>query len=259
MSLIKPIAYFQKKESVTPFVGIQRLAVTSSLYAYYDVAFTSSYSSSGQTEIFDLSNNNRTGTVSANWNYNSADGVQGSFLRLATSSNTNTVAMPTVTLSGGVTFVAAWFMNSGSYQFNGIDLFAGRDPEAYGIFIRNAAATPPNAVLPIINDVGDFTGTLSGFPSNTATSGSWHISQFSFDDASNVWNWCMDGITGSYTEAVAMTTGTITPQFNLNNPSLTNRFLNSGSIMQVMALYTSSLTTAELLQNHNSIKGRYGL
>jgi hypothetical protein len=243
---------------VAPVVsGIQPLAISSSLYAYYDIAFTSSYSGSGQTTVFDLSGNNKSGSVVGTWNYNTA-GISGSVLRLGTSSNSNRVEMPSLTLSGSVTFVTAWYMTSGSYQFDFIDLFGGTDPEYYGMFIGNNAGNS-SRVLPSINDVYDISATTSGIPSGSASSGSWHISQFSFNDTTNIWNWAMDGITGSYTQAAAMTNGTITPKFNFDNGSLPNRFLNSGSMMQVMALYTGSLSTAELLQNHNGLKARYGL
>lgn len=239
--------------------GIRRLAVETSLYAYYDVAFTQSYSGSGQTTIFDLSGNGKNGTVNGSWNYDSSS-VSGSFLRLGTSSNSNTIDMPSLTLSGSVTFVVSWYMNSGSYQFDFIDLFGGTDPEYYGMFIGNNAGNS-SRVLPSINDVYDISAATSGIQTGSASSGSWHISQFSFSvtNPNNRWNWCMDGITGSYTQVAAISTGTITPKFNFNSATLTSRFLNSGSMVQVMALYTGSLTTQELLANHNSLKGRYGL
>lgn len=245
--------------AVTPAPSIQRLAVSSSLYAYYDVAFTASYSASAQTTIFDLSPNAKNGTVSTNWNYNTLD-ISGSVLRLATSANGNTIAMPQLTLSGAVTFVTAWYMTSASYVGDFVDLFGGIDNEYYGMFAGNNAGNS-SRILPSINDVYDIPATTSGIPTGSASSGSWHISQFSFNDSTNVWNWCMDGITGSYTQAAAITTGTITPKFNFDivTTPLNGRFLNSGSMMQVMALYTGSLTTQELLDNHNSIKGRYGL
>jgi hypothetical protein len=249
---------FMSQSVAAPAVsGIQMLAVSSSLYAYYDVAFTASYSGSAQTIIFDLSGNNKSGSVVGTWNYNTA-GISGSVLRLGTSANTNTIDMPTLTLSGSTTFVTAWYMTSGSYQFDFLDLFGGTDPEYYGMFIGNNAGNS-SRVLPSINDVYDIPATTSGIPSGSASSGSWHISQFSFNDATNVWNWSMDGITGSYTQTAALSNGTITPKFNFNNGSLPNRYLNSGSIMQVMALYTGSLSTSELLENHNSLKARYGL
>lgn len=244
---------YPKVAAVTPAAEIQRLAVSSSLYAYYDVAFTASYSASAQTTIFDLSPNAKNGTVSANWNYNTASNVTGSFLRLATSANGNTIAMPSLTLSGGVTFVTAWYMTSGSYQFDGIDLFIGTDPEGYGLYIGNQTVHS-SRVLIGINDVFAVTQT----PTGSARSGSWHISQFSFNDTTDNVNWCMDGVTGSFTLTAGIATGTITPKFNFDGP-IANRFLNSGSIMQVMALYTGSLTTQQLLDNHNSLKGRYGL
>jgi len=234
-----------------PAPSIQRLAVSSSLYAYYDVAFTASYSGSGQTTIFDLSNNNKNGTVVGTMNYNTTT-ISGSVLRLGSSSNGNRVDMPQLTLGVGQTWVLAWFMTSANYTFNAVEPFVGRDPEGYGIFALNGSLG--NRAAPVINDVSEFPSYSN--PTGSATSGSWHISQFSFNDTSNTVNYCMDGITGSFTLSATVSTGTLIPKFNNNSGA---RTLNSGSMMQVMALYTGSLTTSELLQNHNSLKGRYGL
>ena len=234
--------------------GIQRLAVSSSLYAYYDIAFTASYSGSGQTTVFDLSGNNKSGSVVGTVNYNTA-GISGSVLRLGASSNANRVEMPQLTLGAGQTWVMAWYMQSATYQFDAIEFFAGREPEAYGMFAGNASNG--SRVIPVINDESQYPSFTN--PTGSATSGSWHISQFSFTDSTNLFNYCFDGITGSFTLAATVSTGTITPKWNFDNSGLSNRYLNSGSMMQVMALYTGSLSTSELLQNHNSLKGRYGL
>jgi hypothetical protein len=241
--------YYPIAAAPEPAPTIQRLAVSSSLYAYYDVAFTASYSGSGQTTIFDLSGNNKSGSVVGTMNYNTST-ISGSVLRLGSSSNGNRVDMPQLTLGAGQTWVLAWFMTSANYTFNGVEPFVGRDPEGYGIFAQNNAGG--GRTLPVVNDVA----TVDLMPLNSGQSGSWHISQFSFNDTTNTVNWCMDGTTGSYTLSAAVGTGTLIPKFNNNSGA---RTLNSGSMMQVMALYTGSLTTSELLQNHNSLKGRYGL
>lgn len=255
--LVRGIGFYQNYPAAVapaPAAEIQRLAVSQSLWGYYDIAFTQSYSGSGQTTVFDLSGNNNTGSVIGTVNYDTA-GISGSVLRLGASGQANRVAMPSITLSGSFTMTIAWYMTSGSYQFDAIELFGGRDPEAYGIFALDN--TYNACALPFVND--DYGASLTATPTNSAQSGSWHISQFSFDDASNNLNYCMDGTTGSYTIATTLSTGTITPTWNFDSPALPNRFLNSGSMMQVMALYTGSLTTQQLLDNHNSIKGRYGL
>jgi hypothetical protein len=235
-------------------IGIQPLAISASLFAYYDIAFTASYSGSGQTKVFDLSGNNNSGSVIGTVNYDTTT-ISGSVLRLGASSQANRVDMPQVTLGNGQTWVMAWYMTSGNFQFNGIEFFAGRDPQPYGMFaldnVYNAVA------LGFIDD--EYGGSLTATPTNSGQSGSWHISQFSFNDTTNTLNYCMDGATGSDSVTAAVSTGTITPKWNFNNTALPNRYLNSGSMMQVMALYTGSLSTAELLQNHNSLKGRYGL
>ena len=234
--------------------GIQRLAVSSSLYAYYDIAFTASYSGSGQTTVFDLSGNNKSGSVVGTVNYNTA-GISGSVLRLGASSQGNRVEMPQLTLGNQQTWVLGWYMTSASYSFGVTELYCGRDPETYGMFASTGEYG--SIAVPIIDDVNQFPSFTT--PSGSASSGSWHISQFSFTDSTNLFNYCFDGITGSFTLAATVSTGTITPKWNFDNSGLSNRYLNSGSMMQVMALYTGSLSTSELLQNHNSLKGRYGL
>jgi hypothetical protein len=239
---------------VPPPATLSRLAVSASLWAYYDIAFTESYSGSGQTKVFDLSGNNNSGSVVGSVNYNTTT-ISGSVLRLGASSQANRVDMPQVTVGNGQTWVLAWYMTSASYQFDATELFAGRDNEAYGMFARNNVGNA--CILPIIND--EYGASLTPTPTNSAQSGSWHISQISFDDATNTLSYCMDGTTGSYTITTTVSTGTINPKWNFLNTSLPNRYLNSGSMMQVMALYTGSLSTAQLLENHNSLKGRYGL
>jgi hypothetical protein len=241
---------------VAPVVGgIQPLAISSSLYAYYDIAFTASYSGSGQTTVFDLSGNNKSGSVVGTVNYNTA-GISGSVLRLGASGNGNRVEMPALTLGVGQTWVMAWYMQSANYQFDFTEFFAGRDPDAYGMFAANNVYNA--CILPLIND--QYGATLTPTPTNTGQSGSWHISQISFNDTTNTLNYCLDGGTGSYTLTTAVSTGNVTPKWNFNNVTgLPNRYLNSGSMMQVMALYTGSLSNDEMLQNYNGLKARYGL
>ena len=241
--------------AVAPVVSnIQRLAISSSLYAYYDIAFTASYSGSGQTTVFDLSNNNKNGTVVGTVNYNTA-GISGSVLRLGASGQGNRVEMPSLTLGAEQTWVMAWYMQGASFQFGAIEFFAGREPEAYGMFAGDGGNG--SRVIPVINDVNQFPSFTN--PTNSATSGSWHISQFSFTDSTNLWSYCFDGITGSFTLPATVSTGTITPKWNYDNSGLSNRYLNSGSMMQVMALYTGSLSNDQMLQNYNGLKARYGL
>jgi hypothetical protein len=242
-----------------PVSLIQRLAVSSSLFAYYDIAFTASYSGSGQTTVFDLSGNNRTGSVIGTLGYKSIS--SGSSVTTASfglmqggNNDTNQVAMPQVTLSGNYTFVCSWYGKNILYSSNYTEIFVGRDPDAYGILSQNAA----NSFRVIASNNDNLSTTQ--FPINTATTESWHVTQYSFNDSTNNVNYCADGQTGSFTLTSAISTGTITPKWNNGGTGTGfDPYLGSGSMVQVMALYTGSLTTSELLQNHDSIKGRYGL
>jgi len=122
---------------IPPSSGIQRLAVSSSLWAYYDIGFSASYSGSGQTTVFDLSGNGNNGSTKGTINYNQA-GISGSVLRLGASSNANGVNMPSLNLTGvgGLTFVIAYYIQGASFQFNATEMFGGRDVQGdyYGMY-----------------------------------------------------------------------------------------------------------------------------
>jgi hypothetical protein len=242
-----------------PEGGITRLAISSSLWAYYDIGFSASYSSSGQTTVFDLSGNNNHGAIAGTVNYNDA-GISGSVLRLGASSQSNRVDTPSISLptGGSITMVISFYIQSAVYYVGSTELMGGRDGQGdyYGYYATNDTDWDSQWAPTIEN----YAQVPIPQPVNSAASGSWHIAQFSFNDSTNVWNWCADGVTGSYTAATSFNNASLAKISWNNNPAgLPNRYLNSGSMMQVMAIYTGSLSTQELLDNHNSIKLRYGL
>lgn len=260
--LIKPISFWQQPITaaiVPPVDVLPRLAVSSSLYAYHDFAFTASYSASGQTIVYDLSGNNNTGSVNGTLNYQpitSGSAVtKGTYCLMQPAANdTNNVQMRQVNLSGNYTMVCSWYMKNPLYSFNYTEIFVGREPEAYGILAQNNA----NSFRAIVSNNDNLSSTQ--LPINSGTGSNWHVSQFSFNDTTNEVVWCMDGTTGSFTLASATSTGIVSPRWNNggNNTGF-DPYLGSGSMVQVMAVYTGSLTADQMVQNWNSLKGRYDL
>ena len=94
-----------------------------------------------------------------------------------------------------------------------------------------------------------------GKVSGSASESDWHISQVSWNDGTNIISYCLDGITGSFSGSSG--TGTTT-QFEIFPSTLANGVsVGSGSAWQVAAIYTSSLSTNDMLTNYNSIASRY--
>jgi hypothetical protein len=263
MGLIKPISYWQQPivaGAVVPAVTpLPRLAVSSSLYAYYDFAFTSSYSQSGQVTVFDLSGNNNTGSVNGTLNFqpitSGSTALTASMCLMQPANNdTNNVQMRAVTLGNTYSMVCTYYIKNPLYSFNYNEIMVGRDPgEAYGFLSQNGV----NSQRLILSN--NDTLSTNQTPTLSANTGSWHISQMSFNDTTNVFTFCADGVTGSFTLASATTLGaTITPRWNSggNNVGF-DPYLGSGSMVQVMAYYTGSLTADEMVLNHLSLKDRY--
>jgi hypothetical protein len=262
--LIKPISFWQQPIVVsgvtpTPTSPLQRLAVSSSLFAYYDFAFTASYSQSGQVTVFDLSGNNNSGSVNGTLNYqpitSGSTALTASMCLMQPANNdTNQVQMKPVTLGTTYSMVCAYYIKNPLYSFNYNEIFVGRDPgESYGFLSQNGV----NSQRLILSNNDDLSSTQT--PALSASTGSWHISQMSFNDTTNVFTFCADGVTGSYTLASATSIGSsITPRWNSggNNTGF-DPYLGSGSMVQVMAYYTGSLTADQMVLNHLSLKDRY--
>lgn len=250
---VSPFVYFNEVPQVAA-AGIVELPVTRGLYAYYDAGISASYSGSG-TNINDLSPNNKDGTLAGTWGWVELTGIEGRVFRMGASGTGTRIDFPTLNpaTTGEITFFLSFFIHPGStYAFDAVDLLIGRDSQAYGIL--GADASPYDfRTLFAINDSFD----LSSTPVNSATGSKWHIAGFSFKDSDNSLKYVADGSTGSLTFSSTMDSSNMA--ISWNSAGVPGRTLGSGSMTQVLAMYTSSLSTDELLQNYNAIKARYGL
>jgi hypothetical protein len=244
-----------------PAPALARLAISQSLWSYFDFAFTESYSGSGQVPVYDLSGNNNHGVVSGSLSYKSI--TSGSLATTASfclmqggATDLNNVSMPTLTLPNEWSMVCSYYIKDVLYAFNFTEIFVARqpDPEAYGILGMNAT----NSFRAVVANNDNFDTTK--LPVNSASGSTWHVTQMSFNDSTNLFTWSTDGVTGSFTHPSAISTGIVTPRWNNggNNTGF-DPYLGSGSMVQVMAVYTGSLSTDQMLSNWNSLRGRYDL
>jgi hypothetical protein len=95
----------------------------------------------------------------------------------------------------------------------------------------------------------------------TPVNNSWQVYQVSYNSITDVVNYAVNDITGTYSPG-AFDFNNRNFQFNIFGG--TGDFgsgvggYGSGSMMQVAAIYTGSLSGDQMIQNWNSIKGRYG-
>ena len=246
------LVYQTSSVAPTPTSVIQLLSVSQSLWAYYDTAFTTSYSGSGQTGITDLSGNGNNGSVDASlvWKdiLSGSSAPTNSMVIFNPDNAGYQINMPSVP-AGSFTMLVSWYGKNFNYISQATEVFVGRDPEGYGIF--NLENTYNYRTLNIVNDTYD---SLTYMPVDSGTGSVWHVSAFSYNTSSRNINWCMDGTTGSYTLSSPGALSSFNPIWNKNS---SGRYMGSGSMVQVLAFYTGSLTTDQLLQNYNGLKGRY--
>ena len=116
--------------------------------------------------------------------------------------------------------------------------------DAFGIFLSGSSTGVFGPVLQHHNDdiILPFSSSIDG----------WHITQMSYDGNTNTITWANDNITGStavsndnwYRFTLAVQRGQ-----NLSVPN----YFETGSKFKLFAAYTSSLSSAELIENYNFI------
>jgi len=227
------------------------IAITSSLITLYDIAYTSSYNGSGTT-IYDLSGNTNNGTIAnlSYWNYNTSSLVAPTLAKNTGGVNTQ-IDLPEINATN-YTLLLSWYGQNRIFNIYGVGapIFFDKDQDPgnnqYGI----SSLSNDSAVVAII----DGTNPINLNVTSSATLNKWHISQVSLS-TTGTGSYCLDGITGSYTGSG----GGIALQFSILGDTLNQSTVGygSGSMFQVAAVYTSSLSTSQMLQNWNSMKVRY--
>lgn len=222
--------------------------VTSGLALYMDAGNVKSYPGSG-TSWFDLSGNGNTGTFSASPpTYNAANGGIINF--------SGTAQYVTVPHSSSIALVAdmtvlAWAKFTDFTPYNAI---VGKTtapyPNPYDMYLSNGGST---AVVNFMR--GDGAAHYSTFASTTQiSSGTWvHIGvTMSGTSVSHYLNAAAAG-TGTLSTTIADAGGALRIGSRADGGTMMK-----GSMAAVM-LYNRALTAAEIAQNFNALRGRFGV
>jgi len=114
--------------------------------------------------------------------------------------------------------------------------------DKFGIYLQGNST---NVVGPVLHP-GNVT-----LPYSSSIDG-WHITQMSYDDSTNSVIWANDNITGSYSTSIG-TWYRIILQTQEQQISSQHEYFETGSKFKMFAVYTSSLSADELIENYNFI------
>ena len=225
--------------------------VTSGLVLALDAGNTKSYPGSGTTWT-DLSGNGNTGTLSNGPTYSSSNG--GAIVFDGTNDYVATATATALGLSSVATpfTISSWFKTSGSGEYY---LFDNYDNNG---LLEDISFRVDGGVMEIYmhaSTSGD-TGTLrfgSGYNNNA-----WHNFVMTWNGSNTISGYAdgtLIGSTTSYTFSGSFDSGTA---FWIGQRPGSPAVWFPGSIA-VTHFYNTALTAAQVLQNFNALRGRFGL
>jgi hypothetical protein len=225
--------------------------VDSSLQLWYDAGQSASYPGSGSTWT-DLSGKNNTGTLVGSPAYSSADG--GSIVFNGTSNEVTT----TTFFTNPATFsIGVWFKTS---------VASGKKLIGFQV-TQTGSSSNYDRMIYMGTDGKLYFGVYDG-STNTA------VSPLTYNN--NVWHYALATYGGEgstmrlYVDGQSVATATATTAENYNGywrigafnvaawPGGASSGYFSGNI-SIAQVYSRSLTSAEVLQNFNAVRGRYGI
>lgn len=204
--------------------------VTDGLILYWDVANSKSYTN-GSSTIYDLSGNNRHGTVS---NVTFSSGFGGVLQTSGTSTSNVTLSNTSLSLiSSNYTVIAASRYIPGATQ---------RIITAYNNWLLGHWSNRSNTYY-----AGGFISTQ-----NTVSDNNWRIYAGTGHIVNDLYNYYINGAlldsnaNGAYGPDGIKIGGYISSE-------------NSNAEFSFLQVYNKVLSTTEILQNYNALKGRFGL
>ena len=212
--------------------------VTSGLRLHWDMTNSSSYSGSG-TSVIDLSGNGYTGTIVGNPTYSTNSGgylvFDGNGDRI-----TSTMTAPSGARAYGmwVYYTSTTQSNGEGYQLSGI--------QAGGGYTYQGIVNGGSVYFYVGTGTG---GTVS--PAFNLSAGNWYYQVLTFDGTN--YNLYVNGVS---IQTGTASTGTTSTTFSAGAMNSNYHLYGYGSEWQ---FYDKGLTAAEVLQNFNAGKGRYGL
>ena len=228
--MFTPFAFVKSATQAVVPSAISQISSSRALYAYYDVAFTSSYSASNQATIYSIAGGGINGTVSGTMTYTSSADVSGSYIQ-HTATSSNYISLPNILSNGqGYSVLVAFYYSSSKSSFDSIvvdrngggatGLFSDTSKNIYAYSVE-AGTTVANALL----------------------TGSWNILQYSVSSSAGIsMLYNLNNITGSY--ATTNLPATASWYYNRDTFDLARAV---GGNFQVLAIYTGSLSQQEML------------
>ena len=220
--------------------------VADNMLLYLDAGNTKSYSGSGATWTDLIQGNNA--TLSGSPTFNSANG--GSLVFNGSTQSFTTASFKTVSAGSNVnnnTTNEIWYKWNGVNQTK-IITFVGNGAAAgyLGFYINNGSGGNGNLVTVIYG--GQFVNAIdTGTSSVTLSSGIW--TQLVITKTTSICKFYQNGVfLGSTTRAQS--------NYTSASPYQSSTF---GGNLGICKLYNRALTDAEILQNYNALKGRFGL
>lgn len=239
---------------------INSLPVSRSLFSLIDMAYTESYPGSGSS-LFDVSNNINSASIGniGAYSYNTAVLDSGSLILLTSSlDNTdfdwdlpNSEYRPIDGIKS-FTLLTSWFGNF--LEFNtssGYFPIFSDNTNNWGIYGGNFATWDDGVVL---NAGGQLIGVGNDTAKESGGGIGWHISQMSYDSGSSTVYWNCDGVSGSAVVSGSSFGSTFNPKWN---DKFASGKMGDNTACQVFAIYTSSLSFAEMEQNRAFLYPRY--
>lgn len=220
--------------------------VSDSLLLYLDAGNNKSYSGSGSTWTDLIQNNNA--TLSNSPTFNSDNG--GSLLFNGSNQTFTTAAFKTVSSGSNVnndTTNEIWYKWNGVNQAKIISALGNLASIGYlGFFLNNGSGANGNIVTVIYG--GQFFSAIdTGTSSATLTSNVW--TQLVITKTTSICKFYKNGVfLGSTTRTQS--------NYTTISPYASSTF---GGNLSIAKLYNRALTDAEVLQNYNALKGRFGL
>jgi hypothetical protein len=222
--------------------------VTSGLVLALDAANPKSYSGSGATTWSDLSGNGNTGTLVGGVGYNAAN---GGYLSFNGSNQYGTIPFNSNFAFGTGDFtIEVWMLmtsTSNSYQLLGGTHSAGSSGSGWYYYARNLAG-------------GQSFGYISDVPNNQSAISTNVWIQMVARRISGVLTFYQNATQGasvSFTDNIA--NGGALILGNLGGSGFPTTYGFTGYISVVRVYKGKGLSAAEVLQNYNALKSRYGL
>ena len=212
------------------------VVVSSGLILCLDAGNAASYPGTG-TLWTDLSGSGNDGTLTSGPTYSSANG--GSIVFDGVN---DAIVLPTITPTSTATFNAWIYINGTHANYGAIFANWGVGGNAYFI------GTPPNATTIMVFINGALRYTIAALTANT-----WNMLTISHSASTAV-----AYINGGQTNTAASTLTSATNVSSIGFDTSRNDYPFKGNISQAL-IYNRELSAAEVEQNYNALKGRYGL